>query len=727
MPKQLTQAFVIATCRKVHNNKYDYSRVIYKNKASYSEIKCPEHGWYRLNVYNHMQGGVCPKCKVRNRWDTKETFIDKAQNVHGKKFDYSKVIYKTSKTKVKIICPEHGVFMQEPRIHLSGKGCLECGLAGRRKNLQEQMETWGCNKPKRIYKGQIQFQCKVHGWQPKENHNKRCILCLEELYKRREVKVNNEQLLIQKLTKRLESKGYIVDIQRACVTNGVPSITAGTVSCKVHGVLKLCTPYMIKHSCKLCGIDRRKQDRENDVRAFKDALKSINIPHCKVLKPTRSTIWKNGKLSGTVIVECNKHGVSVVDVNAKSCPYCLREKPGFTYKYVNGKALVYCDKHGKLNTKLLWHLNVYKESGGCRACIKENAIKRLTHTTQMWIEKAQAVHGDRYDYSVSEYKGKSQPIQISCRKHGVFEINCAGSHIHKQMRQGCPRCNKRQGSRPERQVCTYLRKVLKLDIIRNNRTLLNRKELDIYIPSHSLAIEVNGIYWHSDVFKTERDYHKEKYKACTELGIKLLQFTDVEIQTKADICKSIISSHIGLNSRWYARQLVVKSVKPHDANVFFETNHLQGHAKAHTYIGLFNGTELLACMSFGKPRFNTGYDFEIVRFANKKFTTVVGGAGRLLSHFSKQHSGKSLLSYADCRISNGNVYEQLGFSKVRHTTPNYMYVKSGSYLTRYQTQKHKLRTILEKFNPLLTEYENMYENGYNRLYDAGHLVYVKTM
>jgi len=116
-----------------HDNKYDYSKVKYKGNKNKICIICPEHGefWQRPN--GHLNGQGCPKC-IDNIKLTNKTFIEKVKKIHGDKYDYSKVNYINSKTKVCIICPKHGEFWQRPAKHLYGRGCFQCA---NEKNISE--------------------------------------------------------------------------------------------------------------------------------------------------------------------------------------------------------------------------------------------------------------------------------------------------------------------------------------------------------------------------------------------------------------------------------------------------------------------------------------------------------------------------------------------------------------------------------------------------------------
>ena len=110
---------------KIHNNKYDYSLVNYKNPKTKIKIICPEHGEFTQLPYNHLKGHGCTKCKNLYNYNTEE-FIKKSNKVHFNKYDYSLVNYKNAITKIKILCPTHGIFEQTPNLHLSGNGCKKC-------------------------------------------------------------------------------------------------------------------------------------------------------------------------------------------------------------------------------------------------------------------------------------------------------------------------------------------------------------------------------------------------------------------------------------------------------------------------------------------------------------------------------------------------------------------------------------------------------------------------
>lgn len=272
-------------------------------------------------------------------------------------------------------------------------------------------------------------------------------------------------------------------------------------------------------------------------------------------------------------------------------------------------------------------------------------------------------------------------------------------------------------SNAEKKLCEFV-KSLGVNVIENTRFL--GKEIDIFIPSARLGIEYDGTYWHSSWFKPET-YHLEKTQLCESNNIHLFHIFDTDNQ---NIWKNIIKSKLNLNKKIYARKCEVVDISFAECRDFLDENHLQGSCMSSVRLGLVYDNELVEVMTFGKPRFNRKYDYELLRLCTKGGLTVVGGASKLLKYFEKKYKG-SIVSYCDLRYSSGEIYNTLGFSNVGQSEPNYFYCKDGEILTRYQCQKHKLKDILENFDPDLTEKENMDKHGYYCVYDCGNLIFAK--
>ena len=189
--KKLAIDEFIRRAREIHGDKYDYSKVEYINNRTKICIICPVHGEFWQTPNRHLDGQGCPKCGIKKRSAKKtlttQKFINKAREIHGDKYDYSKVEYKNAKEKVCIICPKHGEFWQAPSCHLNCNGCPECGKIVCHKKTQlsqeeiikrfEMVHNKQYDYSKVSYKGKhtkVCIICPVHGefWQTPHNHLK---------------------------------------------------------------------------------------------------------------------------------------------------------------------------------------------------------------------------------------------------------------------------------------------------------------------------------------------------------------------------------------------------------------------------------------------------------------------------------------------------------------------------------------------------------------------------
>ena len=134
----------------------------------------------------------------------------------------------------------------------------------------------------------------------------------------------------------------------------------------------------------------------------------------------------------------------------------------------------------------------------------------------------------------------------------------------------------------------------------------------------------------------------------------------------------------------------------------------------------------MAAISFGKSRYSKTFDWELLRYANIINTTVAGGMGKLFKHFVKTHTPSSIVTYSDKRWNTGSVYKTVGFTYTHTSAPNYYYFlpyNTNKMYHRSQFQKHKLEKTLPTFNTKLTEWKNMVNNGYDRIWDCGNDVF----
>lgn len=136
--KTTTQEFV-DKAQKIHNNKYDYSKTYYKNNNTKIIIICKLHGEFSQIPRNHLGGSGCKKCADKNKSLNNNIFIKKVNKIHNNKYNYSKVKYINNRAKIIIICPKHGKFKQSPNKHLLGHGCQKCGSTSLRISKRSQI------------------------------------------------------------------------------------------------------------------------------------------------------------------------------------------------------------------------------------------------------------------------------------------------------------------------------------------------------------------------------------------------------------------------------------------------------------------------------------------------------------------------------------------------------------------------------------------------------------
>lgn len=355
--------------------------------------------------------------------------------------------------------------------------------------------------------------------------------------------------------------------------------------------------------------------------------------------------------------------------------------------------------------------NIFKSSD----FIKNQSIKnrnRFFDGFKLWCESIDIE--PLFDSSYKKDKGK-----FKCKKCG-FEFSASRSYRSSIF---CKKCVlSATQSKKEHDLSLWLSQFVNIDL--NNKSILkNHYELDIYEPNKNVAIEFNGLYWHSEARGKDRFYHLNKLDECNENGIRLLQVFEDEWKFKQDIIKSRIKNILGfIPYKIGARKCEIRNVDNKTAKKFLDKYHLQGNCSAHVKIGLFYKNKLVALMTFGKPRFNKKYDWELIRYCTVSNFNIIGGAGKLLSYFRKNYQG-SIITYADRRFSNGDMYKKLGFKFLYNSEPNYFYVKGLRRLSRYECQKHKLKSVIKNFDSKLSEYENMLKNKFYRIWDCGNMVF----
>lgn len=273
----------------------------------------------------------------------------------------------------------------------------------------------------------------------------------------------------------------------------------------------------------------------------------------------------------------------------------------------------------------------------------------------------------------------------------------------------------RKVSSEEKHFKMRLEDDLNLTITNNDRTIISPYEIDIAILDKNVGVEYHGLYWHStNDYENVYYKHKDKLVLAKNNGVKLLQFFSNEVNQKYEIVKSIISESIDLNEKIYANNCIIKEIDDNIYSEFCDKNYLLENRNTTFNLGLYNGNELVSVMSFNKI---TNNNWKIEIFCNKLNIKVIDGEIKLFNYFVKKYNPNSVSGYVNARISDGKFLERLGFEFIEHTEPNY-YCTDGVNI--YNPENIK---ILEKYDETKSEKQNIVDNGYRIIYDAGYLVY----
>ena len=514
----------------------------------------------------------------------------------------------------------------------------------------------------------------------------------------------------------------------------VNALTKVEILCDIHGPFwQIPRKHLRGSKCPQCSRSQANDHKKFTVDRFVEECDKVHgnkYDYGKVILPN---------LNAVVTIVCSTHGEfkqrAYSHLKGHGCKKCMtgvakgrgnhiydtewfvrraKEKHGDNFCYdiseyldSTSRITITCREHGSFSQVARDHLNGH----GCPKCVSRTLSDRNRKTISEFISEAIKIHSAKFDYSCVDYVNQATPVTIICPIHGEFQQ----SPKHHLRGQGCPKCHISNG---HLSLCAFLDSH-HIDYVVNDRSVIDPLEIDIFIPSRMVGIEYHGVYWHSfdhPESTSERLRHWRKAEAAIDSNIMLMQIFEHEYQKSRGIVESMIKNRLGLSNRIYARSLRICELSNGEVQGFYDSSHLAGHKPSTMHLGLVNDDKIFACMSFTK----TGMGYELSRYACALDYVVVGGPSRLFKRFVSQVAPRFVLSYADRRFSAGGMYNVLGFVLERITRPNYRYVMGSSVYSRQQFQKHKLHTKLEVFDAERSESENMFHNGYRRLWDAGH-------
>lgn len=391
-----------------------------------------------------------------------------------------------------------------------------------------------------------------------------------------------------------------------------------------------------------------------------------------------------------------------------------------------------CENKTKKPVKRCNLINEKTKSCGClkRQLTKDTLLERYGETVstkiynprEAWQIEVLEDADKLKEFIINSYESKPTFLQLS-KAIGVTR-HCISTKIHQYKLESYVDIDP-LSSEGERELGEYIKEICSCEIRTNVRDVIYPFELDIHIPYKNIAIEFNGNYWHSDI-NVCRNYHKDKTLRCAKKDIRLIHIFEYEWENNKDKIKNYIRDVLSDNLETiYARKCGVRILTDDEAKEFLDRYHLQGYSHAGINIGLHDGNEILGIMTFGTPRFNNNFEYELIRLCFKSGYSIVGGAERMFKFFINRYNPTSIVTYTNLAKFTGNIYTKLGFKSDgvnSITEPNYIWydTSSRSVIQGYKVQKHKL-IAAGLGNEGQTEDEIMKELDFLKIYDSGNL------
>jgi len=496
----------IKKARAVHGNRYNYSKVEYINSKTKVIIICERHKEFEQTPSGHLKGHGCRKCDVDSRKSNTETFIKKARAVHGDRYNYSEVKYDGLLSQISIICEDHGLFFQTPKCHLSGSGCNDCG------RLQS-----------------------IEGYK-------------------------NRTIDYDKLTKKFIEKARKIheDKYNYSKVKYVNSYTKIIIICKIHKEFEQ-TPsgHLSSKGCPNCG----KESRINTLKNIEHVLKKTTEQFIKQARAVHGdlydyskTVYKGAQKNVIIICKIHKEFEQLASnhiYNKNGCMDCAIQSKTDTreefiekaikihgdrydyskvdYKNNKTKIEIYCKRH---EYYFFQEPHSHLAGRNCYLC----GLEKNVHTREQFIENAVNVHGELYDYSKVKYVNSYTNVDIICERHGIFN-QTPYSHIRGQ---GCPSCSNSKGEI----IVSNILKKYNINNIRQHsfEDCKNKNPLkfDFYLSDINCIIEFDGEqhFRSVDFFGGEeyftlikkRDHIKNTYCKSNNIPILRIKYDETDIE-----------------------------------------------------------------------------------------------------------------------------------------------------------------------------------------------------
>ena len=596
---------------------------------------------------------------------TEEQAFARLTKIHNGEYEYVKGSYSSTNHKIKIICPEHGLFEQAYGNHKSGSACARCS---------------------------------------KINQARKPI---------------SEEKVFAKMTKMHGGKYEYV---KGSYTKAVNNIK---IICPEHGLFEQKSSHHTRgRGCPKCATIGH---FNTEKKAFDKCTKVHNGKYEYVKGSYTKSVNK-------IKIICPEHGLfeqlyrsHITGIGCIKCANPPRlEKEVFAglakvhngkYEYVKGsytksvnKIKIICPEHGLFEQQFTKHVN----GSNCPKCAITTCAKNITKSESHVFAELTKIHNGKYEYVKGSYTKSKEKMKIICPEHGLFEQTPDGQKQGK----GCKKCT-HSISKAEQEIANYI-KSLGLAILQSDRKILKGKELDIVIPELKIAIEYNGVYWHSEQHGKGFNYHASKTAECNKMGYRLVHIWEDDFMLNKAKELRFIKHLLGKDDSEtiFGRKCQLRVIPNSESTDFLNTHHVQGVGSASVTIGTFFKGQLVACTQF-TIRKNGAY--ELIRHACS--CNVIGSLGKAVSFFAK-HYTHDIYSFCDLTRYNGKSYQKAGFIQQGRLKPDYKYVVDGVRRHKFGFRRRAIHSQFPHvYSEDLTEKEMMKLLEYPRIWDCGKIRY----
>jgi hypothetical protein len=423
LSRTLTPLEFLKKASDVHGDTYNYSETKYVNAKTKITIKCLIHGPFKQTPNAHLRGNGCTPCGIKKsankQTKTIEQFIEEARNKHGNKFDYSNVVYINSSTNIKIICPIHKEFLQNPLAHISSMfGCKQCADTNNgllcRSNTDEFIRKSIIIHGDKYDYTEVKYEnstidviiiCKIHGsflQQPGVHlRGNGCTSC--GIQKSADCKRYTNEEFIEEAR---NNHGNLYNYDNIEYTNNRTKII---ITCHKHGdFIQTPSSHLQGRGCPDCA-EFFNSDR---IRTVAEAYRNSDLYSNKIINERQK--YKDEFINESKIIHDNKYDYSKV-----------------IYENQHTPITIICSSHGEFRQTPNGHLH-----GGCKLCANEYVGNVRRKSLEKFIQEVSITHNNKYKYEKVIYKNSTTDIIITCPKHGDF----TQKPVNHWLGKGCIKC-----------------------------------------------------------------------------------------------------------------------------------------------------------------------------------------------------------------------------------------------------------------------------------------------